>query len=491
MGSCDNETNETIVVDGDFSNCAVSSFNLVKDDSVLAHLDSVFFSIDLVRGEIYNADSLPPGTKIDKLLVKIGTNSSKGCDLTYRIPGTDRDTTVSYISSPNDSINFADGPVKLKITSYDGLSTYEYSVRVNVHTQKPDTLYWADAARRALPTNLSAPLRQKTVAFGQSVYCLVSDGSGASLAVTSNLFEDNWTISTPALPAGARIESFAATTDALYLLDMYGDLYSSTDGLTWNPTGEYLNHIYGGYGNQLLGARHQTDGWKSVSYPSGVVTALPEGCPVAGTSQLVSYETKWSSSSLSVMVGGRDSNDKLTGSAWGYDGSVWARLSSMDMVPTEELSLFAYSTPRVNDKNWSVTERPALIAMGGIIEGEEGREVTKLLYVSYDQGLTWEKASTYLQFAADDPVFYGAQAIVCPTELSVSRSGGCTWSPVKTRKLPFWVTPLDQPGSRASEAIDSWACPYIYLFGGYDANDQLRNTVWRGVIRRFTFRPLY
>ena len=44
----------------------VSGFRLASNDSVLANLDSVFFSIDLDRGLIYNADSLPVGTNVSE-----------------------------------------------------------------------------------------------------------------------------------------------------------------------------------------------------------------------------------------------------------------------------------------------------------------------------------------------------------------------------------------------------------------------------------------
>lgn len=490
MASCNNETKEEVELSGNFSNCTVSSFNIVKNDSVLANLDSVFFSINLPKGEIYNADSLPVGTKVDKLLVKISTTSLKGCDLTFRLPGTDRDTTISHIDSPNDSINFADGPVKLTVTAYDGISTYDYFIKVNVHTEKPDTLYWAEAARRELPTSLS-PSVQKTVTFGDKVYCMASDGYSATLAVSSDLFNYDWTLSEATLPSGALIESFSASSEAFYITDSEGVLYTSADAYNWTSTGERMNHIYGAYGNLILGARLDSDGWKQLSYPGSASAPLPPGCPVSGTSELVTYETKWSDSALTIMVGGRDADGNIIGSAWGYDGTKWSQVSIRNLDPTEGMSLFPYTTPRVSTTNWSVSERPALIALGGRYEEDGETKTSKTVYISYDQGLTWAEASSYLQFPNDYIGFYGAQAIVIPTTLSVSRSQADGWVGLPVRKLPPFATPLPPSTSRVSQAIDEWDCPYIYLFGGYDENNYLRNQVWRGVIRRFTFQPLY
>ena len=45
----------------------VSAFSLKANTKIMAHLDSVKFTIDQDRGVIYNADSLPRGTRINAL----------------------------------------------------------------------------------------------------------------------------------------------------------------------------------------------------------------------------------------------------------------------------------------------------------------------------------------------------------------------------------------------------------------------------------------
>ena len=49
----------------------VSTFALKPNTKILANLDSVKFTIDQERGVIYNADSLPRGTRINALLVQL------------------------------------------------------------------------------------------------------------------------------------------------------------------------------------------------------------------------------------------------------------------------------------------------------------------------------------------------------------------------------------------------------------------------------------
>ncbi|MDE6243060.1 MAG: hypothetical protein K2M14_03515, partial [Muribaculaceae bacterium] len=51
-----------------------------------------------------------------------------------------------------------------------------------------------------------------------------------------------------------------------------------------------------------------------------------------------------------------------------------------------------------------------------------------------------------------------------------------------------------KPWFRVQTTLDGttvkWECPYIYLFGGRDADGKLYDTVWRGVINRLTFSPI-
>ncbi len=98
------------------SSVAVYSFKLSKDDSVLTNLDTVFFSIDLVNGRIFNADSLPFGTKTDKLVPVINVVSgASAATLTWK-DSSGKDTTSNYITNSTDTVDFSNGPVTLKLT---------------------------------------------------------------------------------------------------------------------------------------------------------------------------------------------------------------------------------------------------------------------------------------------------------------------------------------------------------------------------------------
>ncbi|MDE6084891.1 MAG: hypothetical protein K2G40_00620, partial [Muribaculaceae bacterium] len=72
--SCNGDPlSESISVD--YSSTQVKTFSLKSNSKVLNNLDSVYFSIDLANARIFNADSLPFGTKINKLQVELTTDN--------------------------------------------------------------------------------------------------------------------------------------------------------------------------------------------------------------------------------------------------------------------------------------------------------------------------------------------------------------------------------------------------------------------------------
>lgn len=120
----------------------VTGFSLASNSKVLDSLENVYFSIDLASGKIFNADSLPYGTKISRLVTNVtAVSTASAVKLTYKLDNG-ADSVVDYLTNSTDSIDFSNGPVKLEVTSQSGTVTKAYSVKVNVHTTKPDTLAW-------------------------------------------------------------------------------------------------------------------------------------------------------------------------------------------------------------------------------------------------------------------------------------------------------------------------------------------------------------
>ena len=77
--SCDKKNNDEEVVEvysTSTTNALLKSFSLQNSPNVSAKLDSVHFTIDPVRCEVYNVDSLPVGTNVSALLTRATFASS-------------------------------------------------------------------------------------------------------------------------------------------------------------------------------------------------------------------------------------------------------------------------------------------------------------------------------------------------------------------------------------------------------------------------------
>lgn len=478
----DNEDEEWNVMT--YSNVAVKSFSLGKNDSILEHLDTVFFSIDLDGGRIFNADSLPRGTRTDSMTVSIGLPSVSSAMIYFEGPeGTD---SVNYMTNSTDIIDFSRGPARLALTSIDGLARREYAISVNVHLMNPDSLAWGATATRRLPTDIAAT-DSRTVALDGLYYCLCSGAAGnATMAVASNI-EGEWEISPCTLPAGARTMTLTAADHRLFILDDSNRLHVSADGGTsWTDTGARMSHIYGAYGTELIGSLRRAAGsYALISYPSATdeasAPALPDGCPVSGTSTLLEYTTQWSESPMVITTGGLTASGELTGASWAYDGSVWACISVAPGAPRQGMSVVPYLGYRT-DEYWVVKDYNVLLAFGGA--GADGR-CSNEVWISYDRGIHWTQGSQSLQMPSVVPALRYASAIVENQTLtgSINRSA--------TTLSPLWAEyPAPALPSRARIDLE-WQCPYIYIIGGYTNSSQLSMAIWRGAINRLTFRPLF
>lgn len=473
------------------SSVAVYSFGLSADDKVLANLDTVYFSINLNEGTIFNGDSLPYGTPVKRLVPKIVMLESVST-ATLTVPGDEEnpESVHDFIENPGDSIDFS-GPVYLDVKSPDGLVSRRYTIKVNVHKLVSDSLVWDRAAVRTLPGNIEYPGAQRTASTAEGYYCLTTDRSTWCMAHTDCAYGGEWEISTPAMPALARIETFAGTEDALYILDEEGNLHRSADGgASWTATGCHWNFIYGSVGGTLLGNVLDNGVWKLTSYPAegSDGLALPASMPVRATSQLVDFSFPLSNTTQAVMVGGVRADGSRTGAVWAYDGASWAELNGNFAMPLENVTLLPFFTFRMSN-TLVATESSIIMAVGGI--GAED-EINDSIYVTSDFGLTWSKAPELMQLPEYLPRFYGAQAFV--EEATLGARSASAW-----REMPFAyrlpATAVFDGGpfafdSRATRPIESWECPFIYLFGGYNRDGELHNTLWRATLNRFTFKPI-
>lgn len=112
--ACNEDSDAPTILNG---GAAVTSFSLSENNNILSNLDSVYFSIDLDKARIYNADSLPYGTRINKLIPVIVTTGVSVAELHIPRGNNLPDSIMNYLTNSTDSVDFSHGDVILHLVS--------------------------------------------------------------------------------------------------------------------------------------------------------------------------------------------------------------------------------------------------------------------------------------------------------------------------------------------------------------------------------------
>lgn len=476
----DDSTDSTYVPS---STAAVTAFS-VKHKTTSLKVDSVFFSIDLNRGVIFNADSLPVGTDVTKL-VPVITYTSSASAVTLSVNSDGEETELDYMTNPNDSVDFTN-PVKLTITAEDTETKLSYNIKVNVHKMQPDSLTWDRLAVTPLPSSLGCPKAQKTVKFKDTTYSLIEESNSTySLAVARDILTADWSVQTPNLDFQPQVRTLNATSAHLCILDASGVLHTSTDGISWDNTGLLWTNIIGTYDDTLLGMRISGGSLVHTCWPADAgyaETPVESEFPVSGFSDFVQFSNRWTTLPIGFMTGGRLADGSLTEKTWGFDGDCWAVLSE-NMVPkVDGASIVPYYVYRKTSSSLVQTEFSVWMLIGGRME--DGT-CNKTIYESYDNGVNWYAADSQMQLPDYFPGLYDLDAIMVEWPKQASLEGN--WlSRSNTRK-----TPMMRIKYEVEDYEVYWDCPYIYVFGGINDSGTLNDEIWRGVLNRLSFIPQF
>lgn len=483
----------------------VTRFAFSDDSKVMKNLDTVFFTIDQIGHRIFNADSLPVGTDITRLVPRVSTKGSSIVEFHVSREGK-ADTIYNYLEDSTDSIDFTSPRVMLRIVSSDGQASNTYDITVNVHRTAGDTLVWSRLERTQLPTSFTAVNEQHTTQSNGTFYCLTRYESNFCMARADNP-ATTWQYTTPSFGFDPDIDSFTGSDDALYILDRCGNLYTSADGgATWTSTGRNWKYIFGAYGSKIVGSANISGTWYSVDYPGTAQVKLQDNFPVRNTSQAITRGFEMTDVQQMLVVGGRTASGSLTGSVWSYDGNSWMCVDGLMPVPEalENMTLVPYYTITTDTASWTTTRQEMLFAFNG---NRADGTLNDTIYVSRDFGMNWSKADSLLQPPTTMPRRTCAQAFAYVQKMNAdgpvySRGGNSrgSWTNLAARRwTDLYINariggngpqPLTRSMSRATQPITDWECPYLYMFGGRNAEGQTMNQMYRGVIVRFTFKPL-
>lgn len=480
----DDDDTEQIAVTA--STVAVKSFSIKPNSKVLANLDSVFFSIDLDKGVIFNADSLPIGTDVSKLVpvITFMTTMSRAELVVTQEDGTEK--TFDYLEKSTDSIDFT-RPVLLNVVAPDTTSKYTYRISVNIHTQKPDSLMWDRLAVAKLPSRLSSPKMQKTVVLNETPISIIEEIDGTyTLSKASDMMEGIWEKSQVSLPAGSDLLTLTATEDALWLLGADGVLYKSADGKAWTATSEKWVSIIGPYLGSVLGLRASAaGGLEHCHYPANeliVDSPMSDKFPLYGRSALMTVTSKWTPQPTVFFFGGQLADGSLSSATWAFDGSTWAEIGAENPPAIKGAVLVPYVSYRNQSDIFHQYAYDSFLLIGGV--NEDG-DFNENVYVSHDNGVTWKEGSELMKLPEYFPSLCGADAVVASSTLSAPLSD--YWINKPSSKAGLWLKPVYE----INGTDISWQCPYIYIIGGNLPGGELSDTIWRGVLARLAFTPVF
>ena len=434
LGSCvtDNTTSTTTVFSSD---AEIKSFNLVANDKVMLKLDKVFFTIDQQNELIYNADSLPVGTKITKSLAQIAFASASSVKIAYK-----PNDSIPYLAT--DSLLFT-APFKITVTAIDGLAKKTYTVQVNVHAQVPDSLNWqkiATATWDATPFTSN-----KTVAFGTKFMNYMKTSSGISLYESAATDGIQWTSAVQDLPTTALVQSLTIFNNRLYISTSDLELWASDNGYAWSKI-------------------------TSETGFAGIIGAITDH---AATSHLIVLKVNNGNYNLAASTDG--SNFALCGDA---------------VIPTDfPISGFATNT--------SAQNRLTIVA-GKDKTGNFLSSVQQMywdfagFHIGYNINNDHEWFSK--RQGANSYFYDGKMVLICGNnentdykDMYTSRDNGISWTKVKSLiNLPTNFTGR----SFSSVIVDNQN--FVWVFGGLSKvsaqNTEPLNEIWKGRINRYGFR---
>lgn len=484
LTSCNKKTETEEEIYMPASAVAVTGFSLKSKSGSKVKLDSVFFSIDLNRGVIFNADSLPKGTDVTKLVPVISYTSSASA-VTLTQTGGKQTGEIDYKTNPTDSVDFS-GKVVLKITAEDKETTRSYNIKVNVHKMDPDSLMWDRLAVTPMPSRLGAPKGQKTVEYKETTYSLIQEADDSyTMAVASDLLAGEWIKQSPTMDFEPDVRTFSATDDRLFLLDRTGTLHTSADGLEWENTGATWTNIIGAYGNVMLGMRKEGKDLLHTCWPAEAgyaETKVADDFPIDEYTDFVQFSNRWTTLPIGFMAGGRLADGTYSDKTWGFDGDHWAVLSEGMLPKVAGAALVPYYVYRKAVSALVQTEFSVWLLIGG--ERYDGNN-NRTVYASYDNGVNWYGVDRQMQLPEHFPALKGLDGIMMewPKQASLKDN----WTDTPSRALPG----MARVKYEVSDYEVYWDCPYIYIFGGTNETGKLNDEVWRGVLNRLTFVPQF
>ena len=332
LDSTDNNTNIVYYHDTaitDFSLGKMDKFGKKKDgvsDSLLRGVvdGSTFsFTIDQANHEIYNLDSLPVNTRIAAVLATISAKNSSYIQINYvkQVTVKEGETTDSLVwYNSTDSIDFTKTKEKaIRVYAQDASAYADYKVKVNVHTQRPDTFIWQSLTQAN--AKLAALKSMKAVSVGGKVVLFGKNAEGALEMFESESGKQWKPVAATANLDNHAVDNIVAFDNALYVLNPEThQLLKSTDAANWTLVGTFASlkqligagsknlYAYSGNDEGVTGISVSTD--KGASWTAEQMDADAKYLPVSNINMSYSAVRSTKDAENVLLIGNRNTTEK-------------------------------------------------------------------------------------------------------------------------------------------------------------------------------------
>ena len=324
--------------------------------------------IDQLKNEVYNTDSLPQGTMVDKII--FSTFTTDGSVLLRKLDGNDT------LYSTKDTLDFTT-PRKFTVYASDGSGSREYTVKVNVHQADPEAYTWiADGGTNV---DIAAMSDMKMLVDNDMLY-LWGKKDGTTVLMTRQDAENTqWMYSETTGAENIDLQSITRFNGTFFATCTDG-LMKSADGKTWetvtanivplNLFGTSDTEIFASTAEGIYGS-HDGSTWTACE-TDAPASLLPQASVVTARQPLIT------NSKIEIIV------------AVGYIGTtsvVWKKEIDLTGVETNPWSYYPYTEE--NTKNLPYLQGLSMIKYENNLYAAGIRDGKVEIYESVDGARTW------------------------------------------------------------------------------------------------------
>lgn len=227
----------------------IHTFSISSKADTLRSLNQSPFSIDQVNGRIFNKEPLPYQFHVDSVKLNLVGSTGYNAGLS-KITLHLRDKDTTYVWNGKDSVDI-NRLHSITTVAANGSQTKTYAFEYNVHQQDPFAIQWERVSSNYLGTTNIADA--KTLHFNGKFVTFYKSASTVWMASSPDNDGKTWANSAVAsMPATIDLSSICVLNNVLYASNQ-GQMYKSTDGLTWNKTNNTISvrAIYGSFARAI------------------------------------------------------------------------------------------------------------------------------------------------------------------------------------------------------------------------------------------------